>query len=80
MGLEWGAVDKEVNICSLSTGAGKSTLLDILAQRKCGTGVEGRITVNGSARRRNLKKLTTYVPQVNITGVKWLEDNWPFIS
>lgn len=50
--------------CMLLTGAGKSTLLDILAQRKSGAGIEGHITVNGTARRRNLKKLSTYVPQV----------------
>lgn len=45
------------------SGAGKSTLLDVLANRKTGGHIEGKILVNGAPRNRFFNRFTAYVEQ-----------------
>lgn len=49
-----------------ASGAGKSTLLDVLAGRKTGGNIEGKILLNGREKDEFFARLSGYVEQFNV--------------
>ena len=49
-----------------ASGAGKTTLLDVLAQRKTGGHVSGRVQINGKSQDKFFPRISGYVEQTDI--------------
>jgi ATP-binding cassette subfamily G (WHITE) protein 2 (PDR) len=52
-----------------ASGAGKTTLLDVLAGRKTGGVIEGKLLINGKERDQYFHRFAGYVEQVLYSAV-----------